>query len=243
MHGLIVSKHGFKILLILTVIMFLLSSQVAQAAEYVIKAPVSSAFLKGDEYQIQHVVVQDWACRKRDSQGYADKVVGAIRDINLLVQPLEKARKLIEALEKALAQEKQQYARFTRYQLENMINDTIKGTVKKAGFESEKALVEKAEDLSKETMKKIAHRIDDLFGSSAGFKVTYGFFGYDYELWKLAGTDNNGADVVYVVQDCYQKKDMEAMAGAVESAARTLHDGATNFKNAKDKLLATGTDN
>jgi len=184
------------------------------------------------------LTTEGWACSER----YAETTIYKIREINRLIQPLAEAQHSLTTLEKALIQMgRDKVIALTKSNVQNVVYRAIGDAIKKAGFSSERDILQRADDLLKDTIEqgKNVNQMFGYYGDKDLFKhVDYGT---PSSIWKISKMEpDEPSTVVFVAQNCYQKQDLEAMLNAIVSAARKLEEVAKSYKETRDKTLALG---
>lgn len=184
------------------------------------------------------LTTEGWAC----SEKYEETTINSIREINRLIQPLAEAQASLSALEKALVQmAKDKVITLTKNNVQNVVYKAIGDAIKKAGFSSEREILQQAENLIKNTIEwgKNLNQMFGYHGDKDLFKhVDYG---KPSTIWKISKMEpDEPSTVVFVAQNCYQKQDLEAMLNAIVSAARKLEEVNKSYIETRDKVLALG---
>jgi len=220
----------------------------AGAETYTMKAPNTyhSIKLKQEErfyygsspFSNFSLTTEGWACSER----YADTAINKIREINRFVQPLVEAQQVLSNLEKVLIQMgREKVITLSKSNVQNVVYKAIGDVMTKAGFSSERDVLQRADDVAKDTIEqgKDMNQMFGYYGNSDIFKhVDYGT---PSSIWKISKMEpDEPSSVVFVAQNCYQKQDLEAMYKAIISAASKLEEVSKSYKETRDKVLALG---
>lgn len=175
-----------------------------------------------------------WVCDENISQ----TVVVAIQWLNKMTQALVKLQNAISASVKTIVEmEKGQQKPLELTLKRTIIQKNIKDTLTALNYNDDRYLVETA---GYEAKKVIEMKREDLLSyfahvnkSDGTLKSYYGSDSWErrIKLWKV---DAEGYSSVYVLQDCYQKNDLDAMANAWIEAAKRLKTEADNYKEFKE---------
>jgi hypothetical protein len=248
MNKINVTARDIAILSVVIISVVLFLCRYVNAESYTMKAPGTYHSIKLKEEERSYygynpfsnfsLTTEGWACSER----YADTTIYRIRDINRLIQPLAEAQHSLSSLEKALVQmDKDKVITLSKSNVQNVVYKAIGDAIKKAGFSSERDILQRTEDLAKDTIEQ-GKNANQMFGH---YREQDMFKNVDYgtpsSIWKVSKMEpDEPSSVVFVAQNCYQKQDLEAMLNAIVSAARKLEEVAKSYIETRDKVLALG---
>jgi hypothetical protein len=175
-----------------------------------------------------------WVC----DENIAQTVIVAIQWLNKMTQDLVKLQSAISASVKTIVEmEKKQQKPLDLAFKKTVIQKGIQNTLTSLNYSEDRYLLETA---SYEADRVVGMKKSELLSNfvpnitSEGALKSY----YDSDSWerriKLWKVDAEGYSSVYVLQDCYQKNDLDAMANAWIEAAKRLKTEADNYKEFKE---------
>ena len=248
MNKINVAARHIAISSVMIILVILFFCGYVNAESYTMKAPGTfySIKLKQEEHSYYgygpfsnfSLTTEGWACSER----YADTTIYRIRDINRLIQPLAEAQQSLSNLEKILVQMgRDKVITLSKSNVQNVVYKAIGDAIKKAGFSSERDILQRADDLAKDTIEqgKNVNRMFGYYGDQDIFKQVD--YGTPSSIWKVSKMEpDEPSSVVFVAQNCHQKHDLDAMINAIVSAARKLEEVTKSYIEARDKTLALG---
>lgn len=242
----------FLILIIEVFMMLFFSPPGAWAASGVIKAPATDAYIvlpgQGEEKDYDpynpfdrfSVKVEGWACVEDQGKTFSDWAVDRVKEINLLLQPLAYARKSLSTVEMMLKETGLNIV-LSRKDIENIIDKVVAESLARAGFSSEKLLIDRATTLSASALEETKGGIRTVFGFTGQdlFNNTYAGQPRKEGVWKFYGINEEVPSISYMAQNCYQESDLKMVINIVADAALKLEGAVKEYKEAREKALAT----
>jgi phage baseplate assembly protein W len=212
--------------------------------QVVVKAPQKELFTKLPDsfsraygsslrYNV-NLSLEGWAC----DENIAKTVTVAIQWLNKTTLDLVKLQNAISASVKTLVEmEKKQQKPLDLAFKKTVIQKGIKDTLTALNYNEDRYLVETAiyeadRVIGMKKSELISYFVPNIT-SEGVLKSYYGSDAWErrIKLWKV---DAEGYSSVYVLQDCYQKNDLDAMANAWIEAAKRLKTEADNYKEFKE---------
>lgn len=175
-----------------------------------------------------------WVC----DEGIGQTVIAAIQSLNRMTQAMVRLQNAISTSVKTIVEmEKGQQKPLELALKRTIIQKGIRDTLTALNYSEERYLLDSA---NYEADRAIGVKREDLLSyfahvnkSDGTLKSYYGSDSWErkIKLWKV---DAEGYSSVYVLQSCYQKNDLDAMANAWIEAAKRLKTEADNYKEFKE---------
>ncbi len=218
--------------------------------QVVVRAPQKDSFTKLPEQFSQKdgygwpirgnvgLSIDGWIC----TDTVAETTITTIQRLNKMTSDVVKFQNAISAAIKTLMDMEQKQQKPLELQFKkSVITKSIRDTVVVLNYYDESSLIDRAADEAGRILEKKKENLRNFFylwgvAPEGQLRTDYGSnaWGKEAKLWKM---DAEGYSVVYVLQNCYQKNDLEAMMNAQISAAEKLKIETDNYKEFKEAAL------